>query len=256
MAVKSNPLTCKQCGYANEGERVYCHNCGTKLDRSLLPANPEPVETLAKKQKRIKNIVTPSRGFFAGSGKMLVMTLFYSALAAAVILMALPPDGVPPEKNKQDLLDVRGLAMELEDDIQSTAPVSVTMSEAEINDYLQYTVKPAPSTWAGDSVKFERPFVNLDEGMIRITAEGKIFNWPIYSTVYYRLAIKDNKLDATVKGGNFGRLMIHPNLMMNIAPVFQNLWAALKRDKKSLDHCQSVDVHKGHVDVVTLPVAQ
>ena len=30
-------LTCGQCGYANEPERVYCHNCGSKLDRSVLP---------------------------------------------------------------------------------------------------------------------------------------------------------------------------------------------------------------------------
>ena len=31
-------LTCKACGYSkNELERVYCHECGEKLDRSHLP---------------------------------------------------------------------------------------------------------------------------------------------------------------------------------------------------------------------------
>ena len=30
-------LTCAECGFVNEAERVYCHNCGKKLDRSLIP---------------------------------------------------------------------------------------------------------------------------------------------------------------------------------------------------------------------------
>lgn len=256
MAATSNPLSCKNCGYANEGERVYCHNCGTKLDRSLLPPPSEPVETLAKKQRRIRKIVMPSRGVFVGAGKTLIYTVLWSMVTAAAILTLLPPDGIPPEKKKDDLLDVRGLTSELEDDIQTSAPVKVTMTEAEINDYLQYTVKPAPSAMVGDSVGFERTFVKLEEGMIRITAEGKVFNHPIYSTIYYRLGIKGDKLDATVQGGNFGRLRIHPNLMVNIAPVFGNLWAALKRDKRALDHCQSIEVHADHVDVVTVPAAQ
>ena len=29
-------LTCKECQHVNEEARIYCHNCGTKLDRSLL----------------------------------------------------------------------------------------------------------------------------------------------------------------------------------------------------------------------------
>ena len=106
MSAPANPLTCKQCGYANEGERVYCHNCGTKLDRTLLPASAEPEETLKKKQKRIRRIVMPDRGFFVGAGKMFVITMLSSMATALVILMLLPPDDVPPMKDRKDLLDI------------------------------------------------------------------------------------------------------------------------------------------------------
>jgi hypothetical protein len=252
MADKINPLTCKQCGYANEGERVYCHNCGTKLDRSLLPT-AAPEETLAKKQKRIRKIVTPTRGFFAGAVKTFIYTMLLALLAAALILMALPPDGVPEVTKSEAMLDVRAISMELEDDMQKTAPVPVTLTQEEINPYLQYSVKAANSGYLGDEVKFARTFANLDEGMIRITAEETIFGYPVYGTVYYRLAIRNNKLEATVKGGNFGRLKIHPELMKDIVPAFQPLWDALKRDKRSLDQCQSIEVHKDHVDLVTQP---
>jgi hypothetical protein len=258
---KTNPLTCKQCGYANEGERVYCHNCGTKLDRSLLPTSAIATEeTLAKKQKRIRKAVTPRRGFFAGSGKFFVYTMLSAVVVAALILVVLPPDDVPAEIPKTDLMnmDVRAISMELENDIQSTAPVSVTLKQSEINPYLQYTIKAATTGYLADEVKFERVFVNLDEDLIRISAEETVFGLPVYSTAYYRLAIRNNKLEATLKGGNFGRLKIHPKLMQNIADsFFQTLWDALKRDHKSLDHCSLVEVHKDHIDLVTQPeVAQ
>ncbi len=256
MAEKSNPLTCKQCGYANEGERVYCHNCGTKLDRSLLPTDTTKEEPLAKKQKRIRKAVTPKSGFFAGALTMFIYTMLLSVACAALILMAMPPDDVPPEVSKTDLInmDVRPISMDLENDTQATAPVNVTLKQSEINPYLQYTIKAATTGYLADEIKFERTFVNLDEDMIRISVEETAFGLPVYVTVYYRLAIRNNKLETTVKGGSFGRLKIHPKLMASLEPVFQPLWDALEStDQKSLDHCQLIEVHKDHVDLIMQP---
>src|SRR6202453_1513265 len=140
MADKTtNPLTCKQCGYANEGERVYCHNCGTKLDRSLLPELAVPEETLEKKQKRIKKIVSPSRGFFAGSGKTFLYTMLASVTTAAVILVLLPPDDIPAAKSKEDLLgmDIPTISMNLRDATEAPQPEKLTYTQDQINPYLQ-----------------------------------------------------------------------------------------------------------------------
>lgn len=257
MAATGNPLTCKQCGYANEGERVYCHNCGTKLDRTLLPEPAEPEESLQKKQKRIRKIVMPDRGFFVGAGKMFVITMLSSIVTAMVLLMLMPPDDVPAMKERKDLTDTRQISMEFEDALQANTPMAIPpMTESDINDFLLYTIKPKPSDWLGDWATLNRVFTNLDEDQIRISVEEKIFGLPVYDSVYYKLSMKDNKLQATVKGGNIGRLQIHPNLVKNIAFAFDNLWVALARNKKQLDHCQSVDVHKGHVDVITLPTVE
>jgi hypothetical protein len=257
MAEKTNPLTCKQCGYANEGERVYCHNCGTKLDRSLLPELSAPEESLAQKQKRIKKIVSPSRGFFAGALKAFIYTMLSSLATAVVILVLLPPDEIPEAKSKSDLLgmDIPSISMNLRDATESPTPVKITLTQADINPYLQYTIKAAETGALGDQIKFSRVFVNLDESMIRITAVQTVFGHPIYSTVFYKLAIVNNKLVATTKGGHFGRLQIHPNLMKNLESVFQKLWDSdeFKRDKNYLDQCQSVEVHKDHVDIITQP---
>ena len=100
-------INCKQCGYANEGERVYCHNCGTKLDRVLLPGDDKKEESVEKKQKRIRKAVTPSRGFYAGLGKTFLVTMFWAVFIAASIQIARPPDDVPKKVAADALLDVR-----------------------------------------------------------------------------------------------------------------------------------------------------
>jgi hypothetical protein len=255
MANKANTLTCAQCGYANESERVYCHNCGTKLDRSLLPVDPENKESLDKKQKRIRRAVTPRRGFFAGAGKTFIYTMLWSVLVAVLVQAARAPDGVPKPLDKDKLLDVRQVNLDLEDATQSPVAKTVTLTTADINGYLQYRIKSKSTGLIGDEVKFLRVFVTLDEGVIRITTEQSIFDRPVYGTSYYKLSIKDGKLAATNVGGNFGRLMIHPELMKYVDGVFQNLWDALSSEKRLLDKFQSIEVHKDHIDLVSKPGA-
>jgi hypothetical protein len=255
MADKPNTITCTQCQYVNEGQRVYCHNCGTKLDRVLLPTDNKKEESLEKKQKRIRKAVMPSRGFYAGFGKTFIATIFWAALIAASIQIARPPDDVPKKVAADALLDVRPVAMDLEQADEAAAPQKIILTEAEINGFLQNSLKSKPSDLIGDSVKFERAFVNLDEGMIRITNEQSIFDYPIYACVYYNLTIKDKKLVATCQGGHLGRLMIHPKIMMYSDLLFQQLWGALNRENKLLNQFQSIEVHKGHIDIVSKPHA-
>jgi len=253
MAEKTNSIVCKQCGYANEGQRVYCHNCGTKLDRVLLPGAEKKEESLEKKQKRIRKAVTPTRGFFAGFGKTFIIVILWAVLIAATIQIARPPDGIPAPLKADALIDVRAISMDLEDAEQSTVPKKVTMTDAEINGFLQNSLKAKSTGLIGDELKFLRAYVTLDEGVIRITTVQSIFDYPLYGSSYYMLAIKDKKLVATNVGGNFGRLMIHPRIMMYIDFAFQKLWVALSREKKLLDQFQSIEVHKGHVDVISKP---
>lgn len=278
MAVKTNTIDCKQCGHVNEGERIYCHNCGTKLDRSLLPTDKKPEKSLAKEQKRIRKIVSPSRGIFAGSGKMLVSTLLWAVLAAAVIQIARPPDNVPAEIKKDDLLgdDPIGFRNKLEGAMHSPVPVKLTLKEADINHYLQYTVKSKAGGLIGDEVKFIRLFVNLDEGVCRITTQQSLFGYSLYGSASYRLAIgelpesklgnykhgvrleekdqlRNNQLQATNVGGRFGRLPVDPQIMKYLDIVFQKQWNALSNDKKRLDGFQSIEVHKGRIDLISKP---
>jgi hypothetical protein len=256
MAANTNSITCKQCGYANEGERVYCHNCGTKLDRSLLPSDNQKAESPEKEQKRVRKMVNPARGFFAGAGKKLVATFIWALAASVLIQIARPPDDVPPQPKKEELLDTPPVRSGLENLLEAPGPMKLPIKEEDINTYLYKTVKSKSTGLIGDEIKFVRVFVKMNEDEIRITTQPSLFNYPLYGSIYYQLAIKDNAIQATCTGGNFGRMPVDPRLMKYLDVAFKQLWGALSKEKKLLDRAQSVDVHKGFIEVTSKPAAK
>ena len=259
MAKKTDPATtanlpCGQCGYENEAERVYCHNCGAKLDRSLLPKEEEgsgKTETPGQARKRIAKMTNPKSGGGMREIKTAVNVLIYSALLAAGFLIVQQPDGVP-EAGKE--MPQRFVSTEMMDAIDSAQPKRVDFSEAEVNAYLQQQLKSKDGGVAG--LEFKRAYVNLNPGVIHIGAEESMFGLSVYSGVLYRLEVKDGKFAATLLGGNFGRLAVHPAAMQYLDFFFQKIWSLLQRDRKNMDKMQAVVVQKGTITLVTKGGAQ
>lgn len=249
MAIK---LVCKQCGYENEGERIYCHSCGAKLDRTVLPTEKKGEEPLEETRRRVKRMTNPQRGFFAGWYKTLLATAVWAALAAGIFEASQPPDGVPPMPKKGDFADAPPIALKLEEISQQPAAQRLIMSAEIINNYLRNTVKSGPDQgMLGDTVKFERAFVNLREGACRITSQQTAFDYPLYASADYQLAIQNKKLVATSVGGSIGRLPLHPLLMQYSDLLFQKLWDALSREHKLLDGMGSIVVHKDQIVIIS-----
>jgi hypothetical protein len=254
MASTSPTITCKQCNFANEPERVYCHNCGAKLDRSLLPKEPAKAgkEASDKSRKRVQKLTKPNSGFFAMWHKTALNTVASALTVAALIQMARPPAGVPPIYTKDQLLDAPQIPQDIEDLQMSPTAQTRQLTEPMINMYLANAIKTTGDTSA-DYFQFNRAFANLNKDSIRITAQESAFGYPIYAGSTYKLAIAGGKLVATNVGGNVGRLPVHPMIMEYCASAFDNLWAALQHEKTLLDGMQSVSVQNGAFIFVTKP---
>ena len=253
MAKKTDPtppanLPCGQCGYENEAERVYCHNCGAKLDRSLLPKEEAAgkTETPEQARKRISKMTNPKSGGGLREIKAAVNVLIYSAILAAVFLIARRPDGVP-EVGKE--LPQRFVSSEMMDALDSAQPKRVDFNEAEINAYLQQRLKTKDTGIAG--MEFKRAYVNLMPGVIHIGSEQSLFGLPLYSGVLYRIEVRDGTFTPTILGGNFGRLAVHPLGMQYLDFFFRKLWAVLGNERKQMDRMQTVLVQKGTITLVT-----
>jgi len=97
-------LVCTECQRENEPERIYCHNCGERLDRSAVVAQqkaPDPQETHRRLQKMLGPPNMARRRFLA-IGKLALA----AAVAAALVEIALPPDLPPATKATPTQVDL------------------------------------------------------------------------------------------------------------------------------------------------------
>lgn len=241
-------LTCGHCGFVNEAERVYCHNCGSKLDRSVLPQAEEQKERSPEKErKRIEQITNPKTGIVFQEIKTLLKVELYAVLAAALIVIALKPEDVPEAKKQSG--EMRLVSSDMMEAIQSAQPRAISFSEDDVNEYLKKQVKPGETMIPG--VDVTRTYVAFTPGLIRIGTEYSVWGYPIFTDIYFRVEFKEGKFTTPIAAGNFGRLQIDPRLMEYGEMIFQSTWDSLKRERAQMDRMSAVDIKKGQITLIT-----
>ena len=239
-------LVCPDCQRENLPERIYCHDCGAKLDRSKLSADAIKTEQPKDAHKRLKTMFNPQgvklrQNFFA------VSKVVIGALAtAAVIQMLLPPD-LPP---RPKMLVLASIGMELETASSRPGGQPLRYSEDQVNAYLASTFKGKQAALS-TLLNFERATVGLDENLCRVTVERSVFGlWSVYTGAQYSVALQDGALAAQAHAGSIGRLPIHPQLLKWTDPFFASLWAALERDRKSLVKMGGIELHPQSITIL------
>jgi transcription initiation factor TFIIIB Brf1 subunit/transcription initiation factor TFIIB len=245
-------IKCAECGYENETERVYCHNCGVKLDRSLFPKEPEKPSP-SKTRRRVKSLTKPNSGFFVGFWKKLFSTLLWAAFVAAIVQIVRPPRDIPKMPNTP-LVEAAPISLILEDAIQKGSARPIRLSAQNVNNYLFNTVRSKANGVFKDYVKFDRAFVVANEGVLEISVQQSVMEYPFYATTFYELNMKEDGsgLDAKNVGGRFGSLPIHPLIMPFLEYPVQKLWSAMKRERRLMERLADVEVTKGAI-VLTPP---
>lgn len=235
-------LVCPECQRQNEPERIYCHDCGARLDRSSLARVAPKIEAPEQTQRRLKRLLDPTRARTKYLFFRISKTILAAAAVAGVIQMVLPPQ-VPEKPKSPELLQI---SMEIENAlaIHSTAPIQY--NEAQVNGYLASALrskKKALST----VLEFERAVVKFDEKMIRLTVERSLFGFSVYTTTSYRVTLQNGTLTVKNQGGGIGRLAIPSAVMQYGGILFQDVWGALDRDKKLVAKMGSIEFHPQQV---------
>lgn len=250
MASTGPTLTCQQCGYVNEPERVYCHNCGQKLDRSVLPkeADLKKRENPAKARKRIWRMTNPDGSVVKRGAKTLGKILLWAAGVAALIQLLRPPGDLPPDRNE---LAMRLISSELTEAVDAPQPRAIAFTETEVNAHLRQTVKGATEGNLVPGLKFDRTFVHFHPGMTEIHTQHSLYGFPLYSSVMYRLQVQNNAFVPTLVGGSFGSLPVHPLLMQYLDFNFRPLWAGMKRERNCMEKLREIRVEEDRIILVT-----
>lgn len=232
-------LVCPECRHENEPERIYCHSCGARLDRSALANAKSTEEDPQATQRRLKAMLDPQQAKLRLLLLRLGKLILGAVLVALIIQMILPPDVPPPVKAA--ILPTQ-IGLELENAASSHRAAPLRYTEDQANAYLGNSLRSKRAALS-KGLQFERALVAFDEGTVRVTTERSLIGYSLYLVTLYRVTLKDGKLDAVDLGGQIGRLPIHPQIMKYAEGLNSNLWAALDRERKSLAKMAGFELH-------------
>lgn len=246
-------LTCPECHRENEPERIYCHDCGARLDRSVLAnRKTSKMETSEELHKRMLGMFNQRRL----KARLFVLKVAKIVLAAgvtaALVEILIPPDVPPPVKTETLPPQIN---LSLENLAESKQPQTVQFSEENVNAYLANALKHKKDKLAHLLLAFERATVQFSEANCRVTMERSIFGYSIFSSGDYDLQISNGKVIATPKGAAIGRMPIHPSVLPYAGFLFSDAVAAMDRDHKLLNKMGSIQLHDKIVEVSSAATA-
>lgn len=233
-------LVCKQCGYVNEGERVYCHGCGVKLDRDVIAAVEKKAPSLEQKRREVQKIMSPRRGMFGRIGNNALRTAIIAALVASVLCAIHAPEGAVAPDAKKELTDTPPLHEMLEGFMLMPASQRRALGQKDINTYLRNERFRKVPSWFTDAIPLQRVYVTLEEGSARLTVGGTLLGYPLYAgwTGYFQPG--NGGLSAVCTGGFIGRLPVHPKLAQLALPALPLVVSSAERDWKLIQRLRSV----------------
>jgi hypothetical protein len=247
-------LLCKQCNFENEPERVYCHNCGAKLDRALLPPEATKREDLQATQARVRSVVRPTRLGVGPFLRNLLLSLLVAAVLAALVAMAQPPED-RPTFSADAVMASPPISDDIEDLVQTPSARRLSYSEDQVNCFLQATLRAKEEGGFGIQVKFERTFVRFQEGLCRATLQESVFGYSFYISSTDAVEIRNGVLITHPVAGSIGRLQIPGKMMPGVEKALGSMWSALDTYKKLVSRLGSITFHPGSVEVAGKPVS-
>ena len=254
MSQTISQLVCPECRHANEPERVYCHNCGAKLNRTapaVIPGKTDDAETVATRE-RLRRMIE-QRGVRTRRMIFNIAKLILGAcLAAVVIQMFLAPD-LPKAAGKELELGPQ-IGLDLENALLHHRGTQLIYQQNDVNNYLATALKrKKTSILDKPMLEFRRGVAQFDEGVFRMTAQRSVFGLSLYTSIFYQANVSDGKITAHCEGGMIGRMPIHPLLMRYADFLFGDVWKALEQDEKQLAKFSAIEFHARQV-VLTAPL--
>ena len=248
MASPRNSLVCKACGYVNESERIYCHNCGTKLNREMLIPQQEVQEEMAqKKQREVKKIMSPGRGNSAKTWRKLWKTAALAAVAGLLIDAVLPPEGVTLPAKDTQALEALPLDTLLESLTAAPTGKRIALREADVNAYLRRERFRKLPSWLTDSIPL-RALVHFEPNNATFTLLANVAGHPLCATLSGSLKSDRNAgIVATCTGGSIGRIQIPAQLAGYAGGAIPLLLDSMKRERELLGQLGSIEIGKQQI---------
>ena len=235
-------LICPDCRSENEVERVYCHDCGAKLDRSKLKKEGKVAEERPEEiQKRVRRMFRGRPDRFKRVFFKLSKVIIAACVAATLVLLVSPPPEVPEKKKSSEL--PAQINLDLENATMAHRGGQLRYTEEQVNAYLANALRNKQEALDKPLLHFERVLVKIDEGLCQITAERSLFGYPLYTTGIVEVSTANGEIVASIRAGSIGRMQIHPEIMKYGDVLFADVWQALDRERKLVAKLAAIEFH-------------
>ena len=242
-------LICPDCRHENETERIYCHNCGARLDRSkLAPSVVALGDPDVQTQKHLKKLFQGRQEKIRNAALKLAKVVLGAACLAALTVMALPPDLPPASKNYTFAPMIN---MDMVSATSSHQGAALVYNEEQVNSYIASNLRRKDSPANQGYFPLRRVQVRFEEGVCVINTERQLFGYSIYSGSSYRVKIEQGKIHSSNTSGYIGRMPIHPAIMKYADILLQKAWDSLARERNSVAKLASIEFHPQSVTLVT-----
>lgn len=239
---------CISCGFENDSTRVFCQNCGERLER--VEGAPAPVQPHRYTDKSAQ----PVR---QRSGLLMLISALFSgifhlalvaAIAAALIQMIRTPDDLPAVVAAR-APSASILAADIRAAVESSYPRSFEISQEAANNFLAARVEGAPENPQAWRAVFSRAYVIMQTGNLTLGIEQKIKNYPLY--LQLRLEPRENAGKATLKpvGGSIGRLPLPDFLVSFFVRPFEPVITSLSGQLRWFEKAEKIAITPGMATV-------
>jgi len=233
-------VTCPKCGYDNELGRIFCHSCGTKLNLTEIKSVSQGGKSLKKKK--------------AGSpiGRLVRRTVEIGSVVAFVIViyLAVQVPGVRPiSTSNDDLISADKKRGELDDLATQKQPRAVSISEAELNAFIETLgfEKGETTTFEVIPTKLQ---LELGDGVVTAIFIGKIhLGGSVDKQLYLNYtgvpAIEGGAFVFKAVGGSLGALPINPWILEKTGlfdRYYGKVFSKLDHEKQVLNSLSSISV--------------
>lgn len=222
---------CASCGYENDLTRIFCQNCGERLevsdaisDTTPAPATPYRYGDKAQRKARKK----------PGFGRLTVTLVreviglaILAALLAALLQATRAPDAIPPPQTAKAALTSL-LAADIQAARENPYPRSVDVTWEQANTFLASRLTALEGTSNVLRARFERAYIRGEGGEVVLGVEQRLGHWPVYLQLTFQIQSSSQGTTAQPIAGQMGRLPVPKFLLHYFVRTFQDVMDALK----------------------------
>ena len=208
-------IKCDKCGYENEPQRIFCHECGAKLDRSEYVHEVEDARAREAKEapKRLEDLRKKIPIFTVK--RILIFGLGPLVLALAVLVFS-PMDASPAQGTDAESDAAMDIGINLQTALDEGNPKVISTTQEIISSFLGRRLKKKDGTFWEKAMVTGWVLVKADQ--ITLVTEREPAGFPMFFSAQYAV-VKQDAGDALVPSAFYiGRLKLPASLAEKMVP--------------------------------------